>query len=123
MTWWQRHSYLMLYIVFTVASQLIMRWRVGGAGALGPDADRLGFVLNLLTMPWVWVAFASTFFAGVMWMLTLGRLDLTYAFPFTGITFLIILFAGAFVFGEPVSVGRVFGTLLVVAGLIVVVRS
>jgi multidrug transporter EmrE-like cation transporter len=123
MTWWQRHAYLMLYIVFTVASQLIMRWRVGGAGALAPDADRLGFVLNLLAMPWVWVAFASTFLAGVMWMLTLGRLDLTYAFPFTGITFLIILFAGTLVFGEPVSAGRVIGTLLVVAGLIVVVRS
>jgi multidrug transporter EmrE-like cation transporter len=123
MTWWQRHAYLMLYIVFTVASQLIMRWRVGGAGALAPDADRLGFVLNLLAMPWVWVAFASTFLAGVMWMLTLGRLDLTYAFPFTGITFLIIVFAGTLVFGEPVSAGRVIGTLLVVAGLIVVVRS
>ena len=123
MTWWQRHAYLLLYIVFTVASQLIMRWRVGGAGALAPDADRVRFVLHLLAMPWVWVAFASTFLAGVMWMLTLGRLDLTYAFPFTGITFLIILFAGAFVFGEPVSMGRAIGTLLVVAGLIVVVRS
>jgi drug/metabolite transporter (DMT)-like permease len=123
MTWWQRHAYLMLYIAFTVASQLIMRWRVGGAGALAPNADRLGFVLNLLAMPWVWVAFASTFLAGVMWMLTLGRLDLTYAFPFTGVTFLIILFAGTLVFGEPVSAGRVIGTLLVVAGLIVVVRS
>jgi multidrug transporter EmrE-like cation transporter len=123
MTWWQRHAYLLLYIVFTVASQLIMRWRVGGAGALAPDADRVRFVLHLLAMPWVWVAFASTFLAGVMWMLTLGRLDLTYAFPFTGITFLIILFAGALMFGEPVSVGRAIGTLLVVAGLIVVVRS
>jgi drug/metabolite transporter (DMT)-like permease len=123
MMWWQRHAYLLLYIVFTVASQLIMRWRIGGAGALAPDADRVGFVLHLLAMPWVWIAFASTFLAGVMWMLTLGRLDLTYAFPFTGVTFLIILFAGAFVFGEPVSAGRVIGTLLVVAGLIVVVRS
>ena len=121
MTWWQRHTYLLAYIVFTVASQLIMRWRVGGAGALG--ADRIGFVLGLLMMPWVWVAFACTFLAGVMWMLTLARLDLTYAFPFTGITFLIVLLAGAFVFGEEVSIGRIAGTLLVVAGLIVVVRS
>ena len=51
------------------------------------------------------------------------RLDLTYAFPFTGITFLIVLLAGALLFGEQVSLGRIAGTLLVVAGLIVVVRS
>ena len=113
MTWWHRHAYLLLYIVFSVASQLIIRWRVGGAGALAPGADRLQFVLHLLAMPWVWAAFLSTVLAGVMWMLTLGRLDLTYAFPFTGITFLVILFAGAFVFGEPVSAWRVIGTLLV----------
>jgi drug/metabolite transporter (DMT)-like permease len=123
MTWWQRHAYLMLYIVFTVSSQLIIRWRVGGAGALAPGADRVAFVLNLLATPWVWAAFLATFLAGVMWMLTLGRLDLTYAFPFTGNTFLIILFAGALLFGEPVSSGRVIGTLLVVSGLVVVVRS
>ena len=123
MTWWHRHAYLLLYIIFSVASQLIIRWRVGGAGALAPGPARVHFVLHLLAMPWVWAAFLSTFLAGVMWMLTLGRLDLTYAFPFTGITFLVILLAGAFVFGEPVSAGRVIGTLLVGAGLIVVVRS
>jgi drug/metabolite transporter (DMT)-like permease len=123
MSWAQRHAFLLLYIVFTVASQLIMRWRVGGIGTLAPGADRVGFVMSLLMMPWVWVAFVCTFFAGIMWMLTLSRLDLTYAFPFTGITFLIILLAGAFVFGEHVSVGRIAGTLLVVLGLVVVVRS
>lgn len=123
MSWLARHGYLLAYIVFTVSSQLIVRWCVGGAGSLAPGADRIGFVLGLLLTPWIWVAFACTFLAGVAWMLTLSRLDLTYAFPFTGVTFLIILFAGAFVFGEHLSLGRIAGTLLVVAGLIVVVRS
>ena len=122
MTWLQRHAFLFLYIVFTVSSQLIMRWRIG-APALTEDGGRFGFVLGLLAMPWVWVAFACTFLAGVAWMLTLSRLELTYAFPFTGITFLVILLAGALMFGEHVSAGRIIGTLLVVAGLIVVVRS
>jgi drug/metabolite transporter (DMT)-like permease len=123
MAWWQRHAYIFLYIVFTVASQLIIRWRIGPANAAADPADRVAFVLGLLAMPWVWVAFVCTFLAGVTWMLTLARLDLTYAFPFTGITFLLILLAGALMFGEHVSIGRVAGTLLVVAGLIVVVRS
>jgi drug/metabolite transporter (DMT)-like permease len=123
MTWWQRHAYLLLYIVFTVASQLIMRWRIGPANAAADPDYRIAFVLGLLAMPWVWVAFLSTFLAGVAWMLTLSRLELTYAFPFTGVAFLLILLAGAFVFGEHVSTGRVAGTLLVIAGLVIVVRS
>lgn len=124
MRWLQLHSFLFLYILFTVASQLIMRWRVGSAGALpAATPDRLQFVASLLMTPWVWTAIVCTFLAGVAWMLALTRFELTYAFPFTGISFVLILFAGAFVFGEHVGIARIVGTLLVVLGLVVVVRS
>lgn len=124
MRWLQYHTVLLLYIVFTVASQLIMRWRVGSIGTLSPAAnERIAFVASMLMTPWVWVAILCTFLAGVAWMLALTRFELTYAFPFTGVSFVLILFAGAFMFGEHVSLARIAGTLLVVLGLIVVVRS
>jgi multidrug transporter EmrE-like cation transporter len=124
MRWLQYHAFLLLYIVFTVASQLIMRWRVGSTGALSPVAgDRFHFVASMLMTPWVWTAILCTFLAGVAWMLALTRFELTYAFPFTGVSFVLILFAGAFMFGEHVSLARIAGTLLVVLGLVVVVRS
>jgi drug/metabolite transporter (DMT)-like permease len=77
----------------------------------------------MLLTPWVWGAILCTFLAGVAWMLALTRFELTYAFPFTGVSFVLILFAGAYLFGEHVSLARIAGTLLVVLGLIVVVRS
>lgn len=124
MRWLQHHAFLLLYIVFTVGSQLIMRWRVGYAASSSPAAtDRLAFVVSMLMTPWVWVAILCTFLAGVAWMLALTRFELTYAFPFTGVSFVLILIAGAFLFGEHVSMARIAGTLLVVLGLIVVVRS
>jgi len=124
MRWLQNHSFLLLYIVFTVSSQLIMRWRVGAAVALSqPASNPVGFVGSMLMTPWVWAAIACTFLAGVAWMLALTRFELTYAFPFTGVSFVLILLAGTFVFGEHVGLARIAGTLLVVLGLIVVVRS
>ena len=124
MRWLQYHSFLLLYIVFTVGSQLIMRWRVGAAGSLPlATTDRVAFVTSMLMTPWVWAAIFCTFLAGVSWMLALTRFDLTYAFPFTGVSFVLILFAGAFLFGEHVGPGRIAGTLLVLLGLIVIVRS
>jgi multidrug transporter EmrE-like cation transporter len=124
MSWLQRNSFLLLYILFTVASQIIMRWRVGSSSDATTDAmSRLQFVLSMLLTPWVWGAILCTFLAGVAWMLALTRFELTYAFPFTGVSFVLILFAGAFLFGEHVSLARIAGTMLVVLGLIVVVRS
>ncbi len=124
MRWLQQHSFIFLCIAFTVASQLLMRWRVGSAGTLpAATADRIGFVVDLLLTPWIWLAIGCTFLAGISWMLALTRFDLSYAFPFTGVSFLLILLAGAFMFHEHVNAARAIGTLLVTAGLIVVVRS
>jgi len=124
MSWLQRNAFLLLYILFTVASQIIMRWRVGPSSDAATDAmSRFQFVTSMLLTPWVWGAILCTFLAGVAWMLALTRFELTYAFPFTGVSFVLILFAGAYLFGEHVSLARIAGTLLVVLGLIVVVRS
>jgi drug/metabolite transporter (DMT)-like permease len=124
MTWLRQNQFLILYIVLTTASQLIMRWQVTASTSSLPQASsRFAFIASMLMTPWVWVAIVATFLAGVAWMLALTRFELTYAFPFTGVTFALILLAGAFLFGEHVGIARIAGTLLVLAGLIIVVRS
>jgi drug/metabolite transporter (DMT)-like permease len=122
MIWLRSNAFLILYIVLTTASQLIMRWQVSAA-APTTSTNRLDFVVSMLLTPWVWAAILATFLAGVAWMLALTRFELTYAFPFTGVTFALILLAGAFLFGEHVGPARIGGTLLVLLGLIVIVRS
>lgn len=124
MRWLQHHSFILLCIAFTVTSQLLMRWRVGLAGTL-PEAtgERVQFIAHLLLSPWIWLAVACTFLAGVSWMLALTRFELSYAFPFTGASFLLILFCGAVLFNEHVSVVRIIGTAVVMLGLFIVVRS
>lgn len=122
--WVQQHAFILLCIAFTVTSQLLMRWRVGSAGPLPAGTlERVHFITALLLTPWIWLAIGCTFLAGVSWMLALTRFELSYAFPFTGVSFLVMLLAGAFMFGEHVTIARVAGTLLVMLGLIVVVRS
>ncbi|MBC6942277.1 MAG: hypothetical protein DWB45_06100 [Xanthomonadales bacterium] len=124
MRWIQQHSFILLCVAFTVASQLLMRWRVGLAGDLPAVlGERVEFIGRLLITPWIWLAIVCTFLAGVSWMLALTRFELSYAFPFTGVSFLIMLFAGSLMFHEHVTMGRAIGTLLVMVGLIVVVRS
>ena len=47
------------------------------------------------------------------------KLPLSEAYPLTSITFLCVVFGGAWLFAEPLSPQRVVGALLVVAGLVV----
>lgn len=111
-------------VALTVYGQLILRWQVAEAGLPPSDAaGRLGFVFALLFQPWVLSAVAATFIAGLAWMLALTRFELSFAYPWMGLNYLIVLLVGVAAFGEQLSVAKVVGTGLVVAGLIVLARA
>lgn len=118
------HLYIFLTIAFTVYSQLIMRWQVLAAGPLPADIEgKLNYVGHLLLNPWVLSGVVATFFAGISWMLAMTKFEISYAFPFVSLTYVLVLAAGAFVFKETFSLIKIFGTVLIVAGLIVISKG
>lgn len=117
------HIYIAAMIVFTTYSQLIIRWKVGAAGVLPEDVGgKLTFIMHLLLSPWVLSAIAATFVAGVAWMLALSKFELSYAYPYTGLIYILVMGAAAVLFGDAITPGRVIGTLVTVAGLVIISR-
>jgi multidrug transporter EmrE-like cation transporter len=107
-------------VLLTVYGQLVLKWQMGFAGPLPDDAaGKVGFLIEALTRPWVISGLAAAFAAALFWMLALTKLPLSTAYPFTATSFLLILLFGATFLGEPVTPAKVFGTLLIVAGIIV----
>ncbi len=118
------HAYIASTIVFTVYSQLIMRWQVGVAGPLPIGVfDKLHYVAGLLLNPWVLSGLLATFIAGVSWMLAMSKFEISYAYPWVSLNFVLMLMFGVFLFGESFNLSKTLGTLLVMAGIIVLARS
>lgn len=118
------HSYIAGTIIFTVYSQLIMRWQVSSAGALPTDfMGKVQFVAHLFLNPWVLSGLFATLFSGISWMLAMSRFEISYAFPWVGLNFVLMLVFGVLIFNESFNMAKVLGTLLVVAGLIVITRN
>lgn len=111
-------------IGFTVYSQLIIRWRVADAGELPNTIHlKLQYVLGLLLSPWGMSAIIATFLAGVSWMLVLTKFEISYAFPFVSLNYLIVLLAGILFFSEDLNVTKVIGSLIVMAGILVLAKG
>jgi multidrug transporter EmrE-like cation transporter len=53
------------------------------------------------------------------WILALTKADLSYAYPFTSLSFVLILAASAFFFHEPVTPAKIAGMVLIVAGILI----
>jgi drug/metabolite transporter (DMT)-like permease len=117
------HIYIFAMVLLTAYSQVVMRWQVGNAGAL--PAELLGkvhFVAALLLNPWVLSGIAATFFAGVSWMLALTKFQISYAYPFTSLVYLLVLMSGTVLFRDGVNAGRVIGTSVVMAGVLIIAK-
>lgn len=118
------HLYIVSTIVFTVYSQLIMRWQVQLAGPLpDPVSEKFGYVTQLLLNPWVLSGVIATFFAGVSWMLAMTKFEISYAYPWVSLNFVLMLLLGVLLFDESFNSMKVLGTLLVIAGIVVITRS
>lgn len=112
------YFYIALTIFFTVYGQLILKWQVSQAGAL-PDGTwtKLVFLLQLFLNPWVVSAFFSAFLASLAWMAVMTKLDLSHAYPFMSLNFVVVLVLSVLLFQEPVNVAKLVGLTLIIAGL------
>jgi len=56
----------------------------------------------------------------VLWLLVLAKADLSYAYPFVGLGFILTLIFSVVLIGETVTLTRILGTCLVVAGVVLI---
>ncbi|HZP94402.1 MAG TPA: EamA family transporter [Burkholderiales bacterium] len=112
------HSLILLTLLLGLYGQVVLKWQVSRAGVPPEDwAGRIGYVLHLLVNPWVVTSVLAAFLGMVAWMLALARVELSYAYPFTSLSFVLILVASAFVFHEPVTAQKLVGMALIIAGI------
>jgi multidrug transporter EmrE-like cation transporter len=114
------YLYIVLTIVLTVYGQIIIKWQVVNAGEF-PEAsvNKVWFLLGLLLNPWIISAFLSAFLASMSWMAVMTKLQLSYAYPFTSLTFVFVLVLSGMLFHETITLPKAIGMGLIVLGIIV----
>lgn len=107
-------------VFFTVSSQIILKWQVGMAGDL-PNAlsDKFFFLAELMARPWILAGLGSAFAAALCWMMALKKLPLSTAYPLTAISFVLVLVFSVILFKEPITIWKLVGTALVIAGVVI----
>jgi drug/metabolite transporter (DMT)-like permease len=111
-------------VILTVYGQVVFKWRIDEAGAFPTaTAERLEYVGRLFLDPWVVSVFASALLASVTWALALTRLELSFAYPFMALSFVLVLISGAVFLSESLTFPKVAGVTLIVLGLVIVGRA
>jgi drug/metabolite transporter (DMT)-like permease len=59
----------------------------------------------------------------VFWLAALSRTELSYAYPFASLSYVIMLVASWFMFDEKITLARIIGTVLICIGVLVIYRN
>ena len=112
------YVYVFLTVLLTVYGQLVIKWQVLAAGAF-PEApgEKMLFIARLLINPWIVSALAAALAAAVTWMAAMTKLDLSHAYPFLSAVFVLVPVASVLMFNEPVTMPKIAGLALIVAGI------
>ena len=112
--------YILGTILLMVYAQLVLKWQISQAGALPPAfLGKIVFLLHQFANVWILSSFAAMGIAALCWMAVLTRFELSYAYPFAGMTFVLVLGLSAVFFHETITVPKVLGMTLIVAGIII----
>ena len=80
-------------------------------------------LLAVAGSPLVWTGLAIYGSSVAVWLWILSKVDLSLAYPFVGVSFVVVMLFGVFLLDETVSPLRMVGTLLIAAGCVLVARS
>lgn len=110
---------VLMTVLTTVYAQMILKWRVLLAGMPPHEPDgKVRFYAMLLLDPWVLSTFAAAFIAAMCWMTAMMRLEISKAYPFMALNFVLVGLLAIPLFGESMTWPKAGGLILVVMGLL-----
>lgn len=105
---------------------------VSGQLAIKAGMQKVGYINSSNFLPMMMQAFTNIHvLAGLMayiiaagtWILVLSRVDLSYAYPMLSLGYILVLILSIFVLHEEITLPRIVGTLLIMAGVMFIFRS
>jgi len=114
---------ILLSVIMSTGAQLILKLGANKINAELQDATGLwAMALTVLNWP-ILVGLFIYVISAATWIWVLTKVDISIAYPFISLGFVMTLVFGALVFNESLSTSKIIGTVLIIAGCIFIARS
>jgi drug/metabolite transporter (DMT)-like permease len=105
-------------VFLSAAAQVLMKIGMSQAKFHGPsDLPLVQAVLKTAFDPYVIAGLACYGVSAMVWLVVLTRMPLSLAYPLVALAIVLVMVFSATLLGEPMPLGRIAGSILVVAGV------
>ena len=117
--WWL----ILLSVVSGVAGQTVIKLGVSAPGSSEAAAGLVSLVTMIVRSPMVLLGLVLYGVGALAWIAVLSRLDLSMAYPFLALNFVLVTVSSRLILGETVPLLRWMGILVICVGILIVSRS
>lgn len=78
----------------------------------------LGMLIHVVFSPMVFVGLLLYISSTLVWLLALSRTSLNFAYPFTALTFILVMLSSSLIFSEALPINRIIGVAVICFGVI-----
>lgn len=110
---------LFVDICLIVCAQLILKTAMTQIGKFNIEGDIINYILHLFH-PLVIIGLMLYGLGTVLWIITISKLDLSYAYPLATVQYFLIFLGSWYFFGEHVPYLRFAGLLVITLGVIII---
>jgi multidrug transporter EmrE-like cation transporter len=117
-------STILLTVTFSAIAQLALKSGVSNPAvteAMGGSPAEIA--MAMLLSPLIWVGLIIYGVSVIVWLWVLTKVELSVAYPFVGVSFVLTMVFSYFLLGENVGITRMIGTLLIAAGCVLVAKT
>ena len=117
-------TYILISVLAGAIGQILLKKGMTSTGAVTIAANSIpGTLWRIATNPYVVIGLMIYVCGTVFWLAALSRVDLSYAYPFASLSYVVMLAASWLLFHENITPMRLAGTLIVALGVLVISRS
>lgn len=113
---------IVVSVAFAVAGQVTLKTAMTEIGRIGTAqvSNAADTVARAAKEPRLWLGLALFGISAVFWLVVLSRVPLSVAYPFVGMSYILVVLLSRFVLHEHVPASRWLGVFVVAAGIVII---
>jgi len=113
---------LVISVVFAVAGQFTLKSAMNEVGRIGATelAAAGDTIIRTVKEPRLWLGLTLFGISALFWLVVLSRVDLSVAYPFVGLSYIIVVLFSRLFLNEQVTALRWLGVVVVAVGIAIV---
>lgn len=120
------HNILLILssVTLNAFAQLFIRQGMLKLGNISMSIDELwNMIIKSITNIYIWAGMTSYAISILLWMVVLSKVNVSLAYPFLSIGYIVTAVIAYFAFGEPITVQKVAGIFIICIGVVVLTYS